>query len=944
MSEEKKKKRRYGGLMQNFDNVYPWVISLGIGSPQGGAEAPAAAPVAESIDYDYHGANRMADALRTHYESHHPSMRPEHTEALVSYTKHSSIMNKHLFKKKEAIQSGEDYSDPVQDSRAEEISNAIRSSVPFKKSITVYSGMHSSIPPHLISEHGGIFHIAKFTSTSTHPDIAKRFAGKDMSGDRHIVKFDIPAFHSAGMFVGHISHKDDEHEYLIDKNQIVHIGQKLSSHKDEKGVTTHIWKGRILTDDEAKGYAKNHPLAKAEYESAMKMKGKSSSVFESIILEREYEVPNADRSLDMQRRSLPQIDIEAMKKDLAGKYTETNLKTSALVPTQKHFNFDKVDVLVKKPTNRPIVVSRDNYVIDGHHRWLSNHATSGRVNAIVVHKNAEELIDYLNKTDYTKTKTLKEADSNIENFFNEYHSITTEKDKEGNRLHSSGASTQLWDEGYGYIARIESDKKGAGSKALKELTSLADKHNVHLGLWPKADSNGRLNTSQLKSWYGRHGFEDEDDGDYMFREPKSSIHESVEHPMIDVDGEMRHVNNSEGIPIHHTDEGIRNFHRWFGDSKMVDEHGRPQVFYHGSAKEDIESFDVEKAGTVQYSDWGKGVYFTPRKFQANNYKAEAVKKNDKEYNDAYANYEALSKKDGWKDGSPQTSDETFAALNKFRSIGNKLDSTTSGKVYSSYLKLKNPYHQEYSSMNDPYLEKRAKEKGHDGIVVHTYHGKIDEVVAFHDHQIKSSESNNGEFGNNNKIHESEAPKEVWYHGTKHDIQSIDHKKFGTGHDENGPGFYMTSSPVDASSYTFERGKVAEGGNVMPVHHDIKNPMPTNHVFQRSHLEHIIRNAPNLDEKLEDWGEVNDRTREGLIQKAVSSYHSSQSLDNPRNGVKTINMLNNDFYGGEHSGELLKRINEVTGHDGVVIQRTPTVKHAIAWFPHQVKSIFGSEKE
>ncbi len=827
MSEEKKKKRRYGGLVQNFDNVYPWVISLGIGSPQGGAEAPAAAPVAESIDYDYHGANRMADALRTHYESHHPSMRPEHTEALVSYTKHSSIMNKHLFKKKEAIHSGEDYSDPVQDSRAEEISNAIRSSVPFKKSITVYSGMHSSIPPHLISEHGGIFHIAKFTSTSTHPDIAKRFAGKDTSGDRHIVKFDIPAFHSAGMFVGHISHKDDEHEYLIDKNQIVHIGQKLSSHKDEKGVTTHVWKGRILTDDEAKGYAKNHPLAKAEYESSMKMKGKASSVFESVILEREYEVPNADRSLDMQRRSLPQIDIEAMKKDLAGKYTETNLKTSALVPTQKHFNFDKVDTLVKKPTNRPIVVSRDNYVIDGHHRWLSNHATSGRVNAIVVHKNAEELIDYLNKSDYTKTKTLKE---------------------------------------------------------------------------------------------------------------------SVDHPMIDVDGEMKHVNNSEGTPIHHTDEGIRNFHRWFGDSKMVDEHGRPQVFYHGSSKEDIESFDVEKAGTVQYSDWGKGVYFTPRKFQANNYKAEAVKKNDKEYNDAYANYEALSKKDGWKDGSPQTSDETFAALNKFRSIGNKLDSTTSGKVYSTYLNFKNPYHQEYSSMNDPYLEKRAKEKGHDGIVVHTYHGRIDEVVAFHDHQIKSSESNNGEFGNNNKIHESEAPKEVWYHGTKHDIQSIDHKKFGTGHDENGPGFYMTSSPVDASSYTFERGKVAEGGNVMPVHHDIKNPMPTNHVFQRSHLEHIIRNAPNLDEKLEDWGEVNDRTREGLIQKAVSAFHSSQSLDNPRNGVKTVNMLNNDFYGGEHSGELLKRINEVTGHDGVVIQRTPTVKHAIAWFPHQVKSIFGSEKE
>ena len=56
----------------------------------------------------------------------------------------------------------------------------------------------------------------------------------------------------------------------------------------------------------------------------------------------------------------------------------------------------------------------------------------------------------------------------------------------------------------------------------------------------------------------------------------------IEHPMIEVDGVMKHRHNSLGQPIHHTDEGIRNFHRWFGDSSTVDEHGRPKVFYHGS--------------------------------------------------------------------------------------------------------------------------------------------------------------------------------------------------------------------------------------------------------------------------------------------------------------------------------------------------------------------------
>lgn len=77
---------------------------------------------------------------------------------------------------------------------------------------------------------------------------------------------------------------------------------------------------------------------------------------------------------------------------------------------------------------------------------------------------------------------------------------------------------------------------------------------------------------------------------------KNWINESDDHPMIDVDGDMKHRHNSNGVPIHPTDEGIRNFHRWFGDSKTVDEHGRPKVFYHGTDA----SFDEFKPtkGTV----------------------------------------------------------------------------------------------------------------------------------------------------------------------------------------------------------------------------------------------------------------------------------------------------------------------------------------------------------
>ncbi|MFM1975254.1 MAG: hypothetical protein RL145_100, partial [Pseudomonadota bacterium] len=49
---------------------------------------------------------------------------------------------------------------------------------------------------------------------------------------------------------------------------------------------------------------------------------------------------------------------------------------------------------------------------------------------------------------------------------------------------------------------------------------------------------------------------------------------------IKVDGKDRPTRNSEGRQIHPTAEGVRNFWKWFGDSKIVDDEGRPLVVYH----------------------------------------------------------------------------------------------------------------------------------------------------------------------------------------------------------------------------------------------------------------------------------------------------------------------------------------------------------------------------
>lgn len=59
---------------------------------------------------------------------------------------------------------------------------------------------------------------------------------------------------------------------------------------------------------------------------------------------------------------------------------------------------------------------------------------------------------------------------------------------------------------------------------------------------------------------------------------------------IEVDGKERTVYNSKGERIAKSAEALTNFWNWFGDSKAVDEQGRPLVLYHGSPRSNIKNF------------------------------------------------------------------------------------------------------------------------------------------------------------------------------------------------------------------------------------------------------------------------------------------------------------------------------------------------------------------
>jgi hypothetical protein len=125
-----------------------------------------------------------------------------------------------------------------------------------------------------------------------------------------------------------------------------------------------------------------------------------------------FEIPNERKGLNKSRYRMPQVKADDIKSDGNLKTTEKTVRTSDLIPTQGQFNWDKVKGIAA--TGKPqggVVVSSDNYVIDGHHRFLAGHAINGQVGVVQVNKPAEELIDYLKDAPYAQFKKLYEAKS-----------------------------------------------------------------------------------------------------------------------------------------------------------------------------------------------------------------------------------------------------------------------------------------------------------------------------------------------------------------------------------------------------------------------------------------------------------------------------------------------------------------------------------------------------
>ena len=203
-------------------------------------------------------------------------------------------------------------------------------------------------------------------------------------------------------------------------------------------------------------------------------------------------------------------------------------------------------------------------------------------------------------------------------------------------------------------------------------------------------------------------------------EPSSSINSSIQEDdgipeTISINGIERPTRNSNGKLIHPTEEGIRNFWKFFGDSKVTDDDGRPLVVYH-STNEDFAVFDKSLLGN----------------FTRANTDSKAANR--------------LAKAGFW--------------FNE-RSIADQTAQTISMPVY---LKIENPYMARSvlgSMWNRADSGKSIIPNGYDGVIVKDDEfGGSKSFVVRESSQIKSATGNTGQFSEKeNNILLSKAPQE-----------------------------------------------------------------------------------------------------------------------------------------------------------------------------------------
>lgn len=116
----------------------------------------------------------------------------------------------------------------------------------------------------------------------------------------------------------------------------------------------------------------------------------------------------------VQRHKLPNIiDDNAFLEDVVTDsigVTEYADKTEVFTPTQNEFNMDKVRSIVKNNSyDTPIIVSNDDYIVDGHHRWKAAQYSGIDITVKKIDMAYTDIITFLKDKSYVANKKINEG-------------------------------------------------------------------------------------------------------------------------------------------------------------------------------------------------------------------------------------------------------------------------------------------------------------------------------------------------------------------------------------------------------------------------------------------------------------------------------------------------------------------------------------------------------
>lgn len=168
---------------------------------------------------------------------------------------------------------------------------------------------------------------------------------------------------------------------------------------------------------------------------------------------------------------------------------------------------------------------------------------------------------------------------------------------------------------------------------------------------------------------------------------------------------------------------------------------------------------------------------------------------------------------------------------------------------------------------------------------------------------------------------------VVYHGTGTTITEFNPEFTGQGNAQYGPGFYFTISPENAYQYSIRESRFGNAQTI-PAYVSIKNPIPLNKKVARGEIESLIKDAPDLNDMLANFGDVQFEGEKTVFNNAVNAYTGRSKSD-------AFDTIWHDFYKGREP-EYLKAVLKL-GFDGKIIDNGTIV----AFSPEQIKSSIGN---